>query len=83
MASFMEVDQQENQAEKVQESDQRKMKVSVKEDKRPEATLANKLENIKIQTTFLQLTALSPVCAEDIVKRLSKKEHISKDPMSF
>ena len=71
--SRMDVDQQENPAEKVQEPDQRKMKILVKEDKRPEVILANELENIKIQTTFSQLTALSPVYAEEIVRRLSKK----------
>ncbi|KNZ52730.1 hypothetical protein VP01_3468g1, partial [Puccinia sorghi] len=41
--SRMDTDQQENPAEKVQDSDQRKMKELVKEDKRPEAILANEL----------------------------------------
>ncbi|KNZ50290.1 hypothetical protein VP01_4501g1, partial [Puccinia sorghi] len=70
--SCIDVDQQENPAEKIHKSYQIKMKVLVKEDKRQEAILANELENIKIQTTFSQLTALSPVYAQEIVKFLSK-----------
>ncbi|KNZ64490.1 hypothetical protein VP01_1022g6 [Puccinia sorghi] len=79
-SSRMDVDQQYNLAEKVQESDKRKMKVIVKADKIPETILGNELENIKIQTKFSQLTASSPVYSEEIVKRLSKK---LADPSKF
>ncbi|KAI7947611.1 hypothetical protein MJO28_009519 [Puccinia striiformis f. sp. tritici] len=69
----MDVDSEEATVEKEKAPEPTKVKSTVKEEKRPETLLANELENMKIPTTFSQLTALSPVYAEEIIRRLSRK----------
>ncbi|KNE89254.1 hypothetical protein PSTG_17287, partial [Puccinia striiformis f. sp. tritici PST-78] len=69
----MDVDSEEATVEKEKAPEPTMVKSSAKEEKRPETLLANELENMKIPTTFSQLTALSPVYAEEVIRHLSRK----------